>query len=122
MGEAAPGAPPLHIKGRGAGSGPALPRGGAAIFGTAPGARLNTIKVDFQSNLSKSPTVLVFQTSFILGEPAGRRDTSGGPRSLAGPRRDQARDTRQAGLPLPATMLCCGGKKVKSHNFAPRKQ
>ena len=40
MGEAVH-APP-NLKGRGA-SGPA--RGGAAIFGTAPGARLNTIKV-----------------------------------------------------------------------------
>ena len=40
MGEAVH-APP-NFKGRGA-SGPA--RGGAAIFGTAPGARLNTIKV-----------------------------------------------------------------------------
>ena len=33
------------LSGRAAGPGPALPRGGAAIFGTAPGARLNTIKV-----------------------------------------------------------------------------
>ena len=41
------------LTGRAAGPGPALPRGGAAIFGTAPGARLNTIKVT--ANLAGKP-------------------------------------------------------------------
>ena len=181
MGEAAPRAPPLHIKGkahlilfprhilknhllsgRAAGPGPALPRGGAAIFGTAPGARLNTIKVTAtpqklcrlsenkakhhrlllsdkvcsysvlrdckeslellsepktldQLEITLDVTCFCLQTSFILGEPAGRRDTGGPHRGLQGLTltRDQAQQPRQQpGLPLPATMLCCGGKKV----------
>ena len=52
MGEAVH-APP-NFKGRGA-SGPA--RGGAAIFGTTPGARLNTIKV-------RSEVLMIFSMFF----------------------------------------------------------
>ena len=56
------------------------------------------------------PQSSYFQTSFILGEPAGRRDNQrGGAGQLT---RDQAGARSQ--LPLPATMLCCGGKKVTS--------
>ena len=44
---------------------------------------------------------VMFQTSFILGEPAGRR--------LVASVQEQG---GRSSLPLPATMLCCGGKKV----------
>ena len=55
-----------------------------------------------------------FQTSFILGEQAGRVDISsvGWAGGGGGPRGGQ-RNTRESTLPLPATMLCCGGKKVR---------
>lgn len=55
-----------------------------------------------------------FQTSFILGEQAGRVDISsvGWAGGGGGPRGGQ-RSSRESTLPLPATMLCCGGKKVR---------
>ena len=55
-----------------------------------------------------------FQTSFILGEQAGRVDISsvGWAGGGGGPRGGQ-RHARESTLPLPATMLCCGGKKVR---------
>ena len=93
MGEA--GRTPPRFKGRGQ-PGPAPQResrGGAAIFGTVPGARLNTIK-----------------TSFILGDQ--KRDPLGG---REGQRRGEGGG--RSNLPLPATMLCCGGKKVSCKNL-----
>ena len=76
-------------------------RGGAAIFGTVPGARLNTIKVRRRwRSTHLSPTSL--QTSFILGDQAGRLERTGG-----------GGGGQRSALPLPATMLCCGGKKVR---------
>ena len=68
-----------------------------------------------QLEITLDVTCFCLQTSFILGEPAGRRDTGGPHRGLQGLTltRDQAQQPRQQpGLPLPATMLCCGGKKV----------
>ena len=98
MGEAGP--TPPRFKTRGV-SGPAPARelrGGAAIFGTTQGARLNTIK-----------------TSFILGD----QQREGG---KWGAREGTGRNQREGGgrnhLPLPATMLCCGGKKLR-HNVEP---
>ena len=96
VGEAGP--TPPRFKARGVpGPAPARElRGGASIFGTTPGARLNTIK-----------------TSFILGDH--QRDT-GGQGGKWGGREGSGRNQREGGgrshLPLPATMLCCGGKKV----------
>ena len=55
-----------------------------------------------------------FQTSFILGEQAGRVDISSvGWTGGGGGQRGGQRNTRESTLPLPATMLCCGGKKVR---------
>ena len=55
-----------------------------------------------------------FQTSFILGEQAGRVDISSvGWAGGGGGQRGGQKSARESTLPLPATMLCCGGKKVR---------